>query len=328
MKTNGKHEVIAGTARRSLVLAALLAVALAFAGTSFAQSNSAVAPPPADAKGAHPAQPASSLAAAARAPRGKAEGIQIHGQWTIEVRNRDGSVAKHVEFENALTPDDGPFLLAGLLSGNLTTGAWSIWLAATPSACVNGLGVCTLVPPGASFLLEDLGPCSTSLAQASPQPSCYETLTYSFTGADYDGYSQFTLSGQAYVDTATSIASVQTWQNACGSNSTTATVSSNVTSPSTCFPNPTFYYNGASTGSWFEFTEYDFGQVGSCGGSGQPLCPIPVQVGQIVSATVQFSFSSPSSSSAVSNIARPHRFLTKPLTAKPTGAEPTGIQPQ
>ena len=106
MKTNGKHEVIAGIARHSLVLAALLAVAVALIGTSFAQSNGAAAPQPADAKTAQVAQAAASspAAPAAKAPRGNGEGIQIHGQWTIEVRNRDGSVAKHVEFENALDP--------------------------------------------------------------------------------------------------------------------------------------------------------------------------------------------------------------------------------
>lgn len=59
------------------------------------------------------------------------QGIKLHGHWTIEVRNRDGSLARHVEFENALDPGftasnafgqsvvvpGGASYLSGLLSG-------------------------------------------------------------------------------------------------------------------------------------------------------------------------------------------------------------------
>jgi len=327
MKTNGKHEVNAGIARQSLVLAALLAVALAFAGTSFAQSNGAAVPQPAGAKAAQPAKAAASspAAPAAKTRRGTGEGIQIYGQWTIEVHNRDGSVAKHVEFENALDPTFGAYALAGMLSGNRTPGAWAIGIVADPNACVNGgtpyeFG-CFIISSAAAAWVQ-LFSCSASLVQASPQPFCYDTLTYSLTGPiDNAPYTQFTLSGQAYVDTATSISAVDTWEMPCGSGSATVTASS--TSPSACLPSI-----GANT--LLEFTEYDFGEVGSCGGSGQPLCPIQVQVGQIVSATVQFSFSSPSSSSSASasNLARPHSILVKPLSGEPTGIRTPGVNPK
>ena len=33
---------------------------------------------------------------------GSHQGIKVHGHWTIEVRNPDGSVATHREFENSL----------------------------------------------------------------------------------------------------------------------------------------------------------------------------------------------------------------------------------
>src|ERR1700747_3718133 len=35
---------------------------------------------------------------------GQHEGIKVHGHWTIEVRNPDGSLTRHVEFENSLDP--------------------------------------------------------------------------------------------------------------------------------------------------------------------------------------------------------------------------------
>ena len=30
------------------------------------------------------------------------EGIKVHGHWTIDIRNPDGTLAQHHEFENAL----------------------------------------------------------------------------------------------------------------------------------------------------------------------------------------------------------------------------------
>jgi hypothetical protein len=319
MKTNGKHEVMAGIARQSLMLAALLAVALALAGTSFAQSNGATAPSPADAKAAQPSQAAAPAAPAAKAPRGTGEGIQIHGQWTIEVHNRDGSVAKHVEFENALDANSGVFLLAGLLSGNLTPGPWQIQVYGDVSPCMNASS-CFLVPPAAINMFYPS--CSASpVAASSPsaQPFCYATLTYSLTGTNTEGvYSVFTLSGQAYVDTATSINYLSSFQNPCGGTSTTVAALS--TSPSACLANSSF--------NPYAFTEYSFGSVGSCGGSAQPLCPVPVQAGQTVFATVQFSFSSASSSSSTSNVARPRSILAKPLSGQPTGSRTPGVTPQ
>ena len=53
-------------------------------------------------------------------------GIQIHGHWVIDVRNPDGKLVEHREFENSLvkvgTMMSGDQLLAGVLSGNLAVG--------------------------------------------------------------------------------------------------------------------------------------------------------------------------------------------------------------
>jgi hypothetical protein len=321
MKTNGKHEVIAGIARQSLVLAALIATVLSVANISHAQSSGAAVPQPADAKAAQPAQVAASSPAAPvpKEPRGNREGIKIYGQWTIEVRNRDGSVAKHVEFENALDPSYGAYLLAGLLSGNLTPGPWGIQVYGVVSPCMNASS-CFLVPPAAiNMFYPSCFASPVAASSPSAQPFCYATLSYSLTGTNTEGvYSMFTLSGQAYVDTATSINYLSSFQNPCGSTSTTVAALS--TSPSACLANSSF--------NPYAFTDYSFGSVGSCGGSGQPLCPVPVQAGQTVFATVQFSFSSASSSSSTSNVARPRSIPVKPLSGQPTGTRTPGVEPK
>lgn len=52
-------------------------------------------------------QPSSVAAAPRNAEQSPASGmntgIRVHGHWTIDVLNHDGTLAKHVEFENALT---------------------------------------------------------------------------------------------------------------------------------------------------------------------------------------------------------------------------------
>lgn len=54
---------------------------------------------------------------------GSHEGINVHGHWTIEVRNVDGTLATHREVENSLqTPNP----LSLLLQRNATIGRWSV----------------------------------------------------------------------------------------------------------------------------------------------------------------------------------------------------------
>jgi hypothetical protein len=71
-----------------------------------------------------PAQPPASQPPAGSA----AEGISIHGHWTVDVRNTDGSLASHHEFENALHPN-GNSTLAALLGRSRSVGTWAVLLA-------------------------------------------------------------------------------------------------------------------------------------------------------------------------------------------------------
>ncbi|MBT99186.1 MAG: hypothetical protein CL902_11240 [Dehalococcoidia bacterium] len=45
----------------------------------------------------------------------ESEGIKVHGDWTVEVTNPDGSLAKKIEFSNFIT-EDGREVLARLLT--------------------------------------------------------------------------------------------------------------------------------------------------------------------------------------------------------------------
>ena len=47
---------------------------------------------------------------------GNHEGVKMHGHWVIDVKNPDGTIAEHRDFENTIT-GYGQELLAGLISG-------------------------------------------------------------------------------------------------------------------------------------------------------------------------------------------------------------------
>lgn len=63
---------------------------------------------------------------------GPKEGIQVHGKWTIDVRNSNGSLLVHREFENGLV---GAFDLAQIMTRQKALGLWMITLGGSPNPC-------------------------------------------------------------------------------------------------------------------------------------------------------------------------------------------------
>jgi hypothetical protein len=64
---------------------------------------------------------------------GSHEGIKVHGHWTIEVRNPDGTLVTHREFENSLAQgaNSGSQLLAEILNRQVTVNFWAVVLTTT-----------------------------------------------------------------------------------------------------------------------------------------------------------------------------------------------------
>jgi hypothetical protein len=69
----------------------------------------------------------------ASAPDSPAEGISVHGHWTIEVKNPDGTLAERREFDNALQPG-GKESLVKLLARQTSVGGWDIRLYGDPTS--------------------------------------------------------------------------------------------------------------------------------------------------------------------------------------------------
>jgi hypothetical protein len=71
------------------------------------------------------------------------EGVQIHGHWVIDVKNPDGKVAEHREFDNSLVTSSstllystGDQLLAGLLAGSFSVSRPAIAFIGTPTGAI------------------------------------------------------------------------------------------------------------------------------------------------------------------------------------------------
>lgn len=122
------------------------------------------------------------------------EGIQVHGDWVIEVRNPDGSLASRTEFKNALRVE-GRQLLAGMLTRQSVMGHW--FVEATAS---NGAQLCPYMwAQGVCGFAEPFG---NHGGTAGP------TITL-------DG-DAFRLAGHFTIETAGSLSRVRTGYTSCG----------------------------------------------------------------------------------------------------------------
>ncbi len=153
---------------RMMSLAAALAIVLADVALATGQS-AAVRPTPASAEGAGPQ-----------------EGIKVHGQWVLEVRNPDGTLAERRDFQNAYVGT-----LQAFLGRGVTPGPWWILLddatATNPQACLRGGAAagCALLegPAGPDFSLVTAAIASTALRVTAEDQPIRLLLSGSFTAA-------------------------------------------------------------------------------------------------------------------------------------------------
>jgi hypothetical protein len=69
---------------------------------------------------------------------GPGEGIKVHGHWTIDVRNPDGTLASHYDFENSLLSTGGAALSSSLARTGVI-GSWKVVLLTTSASVLGAL---------------------------------------------------------------------------------------------------------------------------------------------------------------------------------------------
>jgi len=128
------HTIIGGAVTLAMVTVVLVLVACQ-GGTPAAQTpapapeTSAAQP---DASAGAPATAATEPPAAAP-PGGPVEGVKVHGEWTIEVRDPDGTLVSHTEFENSL--QGGNAALSLVMGRKKTMGLWRIQMGLGDLPC-------------------------------------------------------------------------------------------------------------------------------------------------------------------------------------------------
>jgi hypothetical protein len=280
MSNNGWNKLV-GVAGRLL-----MANLLVFSQSLWAMQDQQAKGKKASAEKAAAPQSTDSTAAKEKPYRGSHEGITVHGHWTIEVRNPDGSLVRHVEFENSLDPGfttanptagqpplvipGGAAYLSALLTGQwgapVSPAGWQIALVGPGglpnlttsdpnAACDIALGT------GAQIAACVIGPPGTCGASPTPGLSCNLAVTAMgttphFTGIQLSGSVGATQTGKI-VTVATLIAPLT-----CVGAST----------PYSCLP------SGVSSTSFTSSTNF-------------PGAPISVIAGQTIGVTVNISFS-------------------------------------
>lgn len=220
--------------------------------------------------------------------------LTIHGHWALDIRNPDGTGARHVEFENALAAGNGDAILAMFLTGGWVPSDWAIELTSSQAICplvgASTAGYCIIVPSLGTGVYG-------SFCGAFPQGVCFSGLTVSYeppgaisttSGAGLQLAGSFTVSPSAPAGTAldnlssflgTCQASGATWTTAVPPPTIAAVL--NTVGPSQCLGLTSSTRTSLPTGEINGGPEFT---------SASPT-PIPVSAGQIVQVTVTFTFS-------------------------------------
>jgi len=139
------------------------------------------------------------------------DGISIHGDWTIDVYNANGTLANHRTFKNGLT-STAPLYIGQLFGHSVTPGTWRINLS---NSAVLGTGPC------GAFIGTPRSCTITEPTDASAgQVNVFDNLTVVVPG---DGLpiSPLRLTGSATVSATASINEVGTFIRFCNSSIST-----------------------------------------------------------------------------------------------------------
>jgi hypothetical protein len=281
------HSVLPARTHRFLTAILVAALGLGFSLTAQGQSVAPAGGPPGmlmgsggvHVLGGNPASAAGRLPGALTSPfaanegsepkttGGMNQGIKMHGHWVIDIKNADGTLAHHHEFENSIQYDGQNYLI-GLMSGYGAAGAWEIYFSspgavASTSPCNTGtypycaIVYSTTTMPGA-FVCGGLYTCAPGLT-ITPTFGVGPTLK---------------LAGSIIATQAGSIGFVGTGMAACGGAAGPSgypTAISTVT-PAACYASTTSSFGGTATSTTL-------------------TSPIPVASGQIIQLTVTLSLS-------------------------------------
>jgi hypothetical protein len=138
---------------------------------------------------------------------GPREGLRVHGHWTIEVRNPDGTLVERREFENALVIPSGANLLANVMGRARSIGGWRINVVGGVQLCENPAG-------GSATSCEIVESTDALISNAA-----FPTLTVSVSGATP---AEAVLNGSLVAQRTGDISQVRTFDLYCAGSTSPA----------------------------------------------------------------------------------------------------------
>jgi hypothetical protein len=213
--------------------------------------------------------------------KGAHEGIKLHGHWTIDVRNPDGTLVKHSDFENSLQYDGTQYLTA-LISGWGVGGDYAIYFT-NATATVTTSPTTNVVCPAPASTTTSTFPYCSIVQNVNTMPGifhclhyyCVAGLTVTPTFGTGTGLPNVVIAGNITAPQAGSINNVYIGFNGCNVASTTTppTPTSPATiTPVACEASTTGAYGGTMSGTTLS-------------------TPVVVVAGQIIQITVTYTFS-------------------------------------
>ncbi len=196
------------------------------------------------------------------------EGIKVHGHWIIDVKDKDGKLVEHRDFQNALQ-NANPLLL--LLTGQAVPNSLTITVYDSNNAYYN-------IFPAITSTVHAFG----GIQCGAPAPSCNGNMVTTLIGTASNNTPSFTglkLSGQFTPTANVSLNAVTTFFTACLVSPLSQDISYATLTPASCAiasNNPP----SAST------TAYETSLTGT-----QLATPLSVAAGQSVAVSVTLSFS-------------------------------------
>jgi hypothetical protein len=314
MKTNSKHKVVSRIAPQGMLLVGLLATALTCVCAGQSQSTASASAPNSKPVAAAAKSGAVVPLGISRPASGLKSGVKVHGYWKIDVKNPDGRLASHTEFENSLTTGDpnglsGDDALSLLLSGGPSE--FRITAAGVKGGEVITKGsLAGLIAAYQAALTEKDG--SEGQGKLSELNVAFPYLVI---GVNTNGFN-YVQSGFPNNQAINYLLPGPCGSSPCATptsqsvNGTTISLSTTfgATAQSTISEVGTFvslaylgFSNGvengdisleapAPTAANYTFTSANLAPAGSCGGAGQPPCQVSVSPGQTVSVSVALSF--------------------------------------
>jgi hypothetical protein len=252
------------TASRILFKPAALAALLTLAAVATAPLPAQQTAAPVKAAHSAPATAVDEEESVAPAKPGS-EGIKVHGHWILDVKDKDGKLVEHRDFQNALYTTTGVSAIISLLGGQHVPNSFTILLYDSQSNPYR------IYPPTTSTLLPvGARVCSSAAGTPACNPNLITTLHLDSRGY----YDSIILAGTFAPSTAISLTTVRTNANACFNFDNT---------PVSLTPAQCAAFNSYSSTA-IGVGDYDF--------TGTVLTtPLSVAAGQTVSVTVILSFS-------------------------------------